>query len=82
MHSEKVLIVCDRGVLDNKAYMTDEEFATMLQYIGTNEVTLRDTYDAVSHLVTAAKGTEKFYTTANNRRRLKMFSRQPPWMIS
>ena len=62
--------------------MTDEEFAAMLQYIGTNEVTLRDTYDAVFHLVTAAKGTEKFYTTANNRRRLKMFSRQPPWMIS
>lgn len=66
MHSEKVLIVCDRGVLDNKAYMTDEEFAAMLQYIGTNEVTLRDNYDAVFHLVTAAKGAEEFYTTANN----------------
>ena len=27
---------------------------------------LRDSYDAVFHLVTAAKGAEKFYTTANN----------------
>ena len=24
--AEKVLIVCDRGTLDNRAYMTDEEF--------------------------------------------------------
>ena len=34
--------------------------------LGLNEVELRDGYDAVFHLVTAAKGAEKFYTTANN----------------
>ena len=27
MDVSKILIVCDRGALDNKAYMTDEEFA-------------------------------------------------------
>ncbi len=37
-----------------------------IQYIGSNEVELRDNYDAVFHLVTAAKGAEEFYTTANN----------------
>lgn len=66
MDSEKILIVCDRGVLDNKAYMTDAEFAVAANYVGANEVELRDGYDAVFHLVTAAKGARKFYTTANN----------------
>ena len=64
--AEKVLIVCDRGTLDNRAYMSDEEFRYVLDKLGTNEVELRDHYDAVFHLVTAAKGAEKFYTLANN----------------
>ncbi len=66
MPVEKVLIVCDRGLLDNKAYMTDQEFAGIVESLGCNEVELRDNYDAVFHLVTAAKGAEKYYTTANN----------------
>ena len=66
MPVEKVLIVCDRGALDNKAYMTDLDFSCVLEALGCNEVDLRDNYDAVFHLVTAAKGAEKFYTTANN----------------
>ena len=38
----------------------------MVSSLGCNEVELRDSYDAVFHLVTAAKGAEQFYTTANN----------------
>jgi len=66
MPGDKFLIVCDRGELDNKAYMTDEEFSTLMERLGWNETQLRDGYDAVFHLVTAAKGAEEFYTTANN----------------
>lgn len=66
MDSQKILIVCDRGTLDNKAYMTSAEFDSALAYIGTNEIELRDRYDAVFHLVTAAKGAAEFYTNANN----------------
>lgn len=66
MAESKVLIVCDRGALDNRAYMNDIEFAEALQFLSSNEVELRDNYDAVFHLVTAAKGAEEFYTTANN----------------
>ena len=66
MDAEKVLIVCDRGALDNKAYMNELEFASVLGALGANEVELRDQYDAVFHLVTAAKGAADFYTTANN----------------
>lgn len=66
MPVDKVLIVCDRGALDNKAYMSSLDFATVVSSLGCNEVELRDSYDAVFHLVTAAKGAEQFYTTANN----------------
>ena len=66
MDSEKILIVCDRGALDNKAYMTEADYALLLNDLKTNEIELRDGYDAVFHLVTAAKGAEQFYTTANN----------------
>ena len=66
MDVPKVLIVCDRGALDNKVYMNDLEFEQVLEFLGTNEIEIRDKYDAVFHLVTAAKGAEEFYTTENN----------------
>ena len=66
MDCDKVLVVCDRGMLDNKAYMTEMEFQQVLTLMNQNEVELRDSYGAVFHLVTAAKGAEKFYTTSNN----------------
>ncbi len=69
MPGDKILIVCDRGVMDNRAYMNAEEFALVLGRVGGNEVELRDSYDAVFHLVTSAKGAAEFYTTANNEAR-------------
>ena len=64
--NNKVLIVCDRGIMDSKAYLTSLEFASILNNINKNEIELRDNYDAVFHLVTAAKGASEFYTTENN----------------
>ncbi|MBO5954784.1 MAG: AAA family ATPase [Clostridia bacterium] len=64
--NEKVILICDRGVMDCKAYTTDEEFSTILNKLSLEEIQLRDNYDAVFHLVTAAKGAEEFYTKANN----------------
>lgn len=66
MKVDKILVVCDRAALDNRSYMTEEDFRYVLRQMNTNEVSLRDQYDAVFHLVTAAKGAERFYTTANN----------------
>ncbi|MBQ7832479.1 MAG: AAA family ATPase [Lachnospiraceae bacterium] len=71
MDADKVLIVCDRGALDNRAYMTEEEFQRALESIHSNEIELRDTYDAVFHLVSAAKGAKDFYTKANNEARME-----------
>ena len=66
MDTDKVLIVCDRGVLDNKAYMSQEEFDAVMRALGTNEVAERDQYDAVIHMVTAANGALEAYTLSNN----------------
>ena len=66
MKSNKILIVCDRGLLDNKAYMKEAEFKQLLREFGTSETKERDSYDAVFHLVSAAKGKENVYTLANN----------------
>ncbi len=71
MPEEKILIVCDRGMIDNRVYMTEDEFQKILADMGLNEVETRDSYDAVFHLVTAAKGAEKFYTTENNGARIE-----------
>lgn len=62
---QKILIVCDRGAMDNKAYIEDA-FDEVLLAVGESEESLLRRYDAVFHLVTAAKGAETFYTKANN----------------
>ena len=69
MNAEKILIVCDRGIIDNKAYMKENEFKQILRNFNTTELVERDSYDAVFHLVTAAKGKEKFYSLENNNAR-------------
>lgn len=66
MRTDKVLIVCDRGAMDNKAYMGEDEFNRVLSELDENETNLRDRYDAVFHLVTAADGAESYYSYANN----------------
>ena len=66
MKNDKILIVCDRGIIDNKAYLKEAEFKRLLKELGTKEVKERDSYDAIFHLVSAAKGKEEFYTLSNN----------------
>jgi CYTH domain-containing protein/thymidylate kinase len=69
LQDEKILIVCDRGALDNKAYLSAEDFSELMKRLNTNEIELRDNYDAVFHLVSPADGAEQFYTTDNNQAR-------------
>ena len=69
LKEEKILIVCDRAVMDNCAYMTGEEFEWILDRMDTRRDTFLDEYGAVFHLVTAAKGAEEYYTLANNQAR-------------
>lgn len=68
--NQPVVILIDRGLLDGSAYVDEEDWQALLDDLGTNVVQLRDTrYDAVLHLVTAARGAEEFYTGVNNEAR-------------
>lgn len=64
--NEKVVILHDRGIFDNRAYLTDEEFQKMIEEKGLKEAKMLSNYDLVIHLVTAANGKEEYYTTLNN----------------
>ena len=63
---DKVLIVYDRALLDDKAYISDEDFAeTLMRVAGKTEAQVLAGYDAVLYLVTCAKGAEFAYNLAN-----------------
>ena len=62
---DKILIVCDRGLLDNKAYLGKRDWSRLLKKTGYNDVELQEKYDAIFHLVTAAKGAKEFYNLDN-----------------
>jgi thymidylate kinase len=68
---KKKVLILDRGVMDIKAFISDDDFRTMLKRKGFNEVRLRDRYLGVIHLVTAADGAEAFYTAENNAARIE-----------
>lgn len=62
---ENVLIIYDRAVLDDKAYVSDEQFALTLSHFGKTEDEILRGYDAVLHLVSCAKGAEFAYNFGN-----------------
>lgn len=60
-YGDKTVIFCDRGVMDAKAYMSDEIFNKLCKDRGLTIQSIYDRYDSVLHLVTAADGAEEFY---------------------
>lgn len=65
------IILLDRGVMDIKAFVPKADFQQMLKKKGLKEINVRDRYNGVIHLVTAAEGAEEFYTGDNNTARLE-----------
>ena len=64
---EHTVVLCDRGVLDSKAYISPEGWQALMDENGFNMVNIRDKrYDGIIHMVTAAEGAEKYYTLDNN----------------
>ena len=70
------IIVCDRGTMDISAYMAPELWEDLTRAVGTSTAELRQRYDAVLHLVSAADGAEQYYTTANNAQRLEQMNEE------
>lgn len=63
-----ILVIFDRGIMDNAAYVKDEEFDKLLYEFNIDKSNLFTRYDNVIHMLTAAKGTN-FYTLENNEAR-------------
>lgn len=64
---KNIVILYDRGLIDNKAYINQKLFDKLLKKYNINEVDILDKYDLVIHLETAAKGID--YTLDNNKAR-------------
>jgi predicted ATPase len=68
LEDKDCLIVCDRGVMDSKAWLpgtTAFDEILVEENLTENQVT-NERYDLVCHMVTAAEGAEHNYTTKNN----------------
>ena len=61
-----VVIICDRGALDISAYLPTEMWEKITGLCDVTTQQLRDRYDAVLHLVSAADGAEQYYNTTSN----------------
>lgn len=64
--NEKCVILCDRGIYDVKAYITDNEFDILANKYNLKEDEIINNYDLVIHLVTPAKDLKGEYTLENN----------------
>jgi len=66
LSNEKSVVICDRGAVDIRAYVSEEMWGELLSASNTTMEALTNRYDFVIHLVTAADGAEQHYTTVNN----------------
>lgn len=62
-----VVLLIDRGLLDGSAFVSKDEWQCLMDDMNMSVVNMRENrYDAVLHLVTAADGAEKFYSSESN----------------
>lgn len=66
--NKDTIIVCDRGLMDSKAYVTEDEFQQLLAERGMSENDALERYDLAIHLRSAAFGKEEFYNLENKAR--------------
>lgn len=60
------MIFCDRGLVDGKAYVTDDLWEAIMSRMKTTKFNLVQRYFAIVHMVTAADGAIHAYTLENN----------------
>ena len=65
--NENIVVLFDRGALDNRAYLEDEEFEELMLEKGITEEELIERYDLVIHLVSTAVDKEECYKNSQER---------------
>ena len=66
IQTKDIIILYDRGLMDIKAYMTEDDFNNMLDFISMSQDSILTRYMSVFHLVSTAVELPTFYTTSNN----------------
>lgn len=65
--TKPIVLLCDRGTMDGKAYVAKNVWQRILADNDFTEARLRDNrYDMVIHLSTSADGAEDYYSLQNN----------------
>jgi thymidylate kinase len=62
------VVISDRGLMDTKVYIDQQEWQPHLERHHLSETILRNRYDAVFHMMSAAVGAPKFYNHDNPER--------------
>ncbi len=69
---ERCVMICDRGILDNKAYLpTQKDFDRIVEKYGYNEISILDSYDLVLDLISTSNSIYGNYGTDNNKERFE-----------
>lgn len=71
LNNSKIVIISDRGLMDNKIYLSDEEFNELKKEHQMSENDIFERYDAVFHLVSTATEKGGFYNKSSNVCRLE-----------
>jgi hypothetical protein len=69
IQKKDVLIITDRGAMDNTAYCSKEVEQQIYDETKWTREGIMQRYEMVCHLVSAADGAEEFYTLENNKAR-------------
>lgn len=67
----KCILLADRGVIDNKAYLGQELFDKLLEQNDVVEADLIKEYDMVIHMITVASDIKNRYSNSNNTARFE-----------
>lgn len=67
----KCILLSDRGVIDNKAYLGQELFDKLLEQNNVKEEELTNEYDMVIHMITVASDIKNRYSNSNNTARFE-----------
>ena len=65
---DKAVIICDRGLMDCRVYLEDEDYEKIKRTLGMTDIDLRDRYDAVFHMDSASVDDGGNYITHKGRR--------------
>ena len=67
----KIIILYDRGAVDIRAYLSDDDYDKMLKENNLSNKDLLEEYDLVIHMITVAADLENRYSNSNNTARFE-----------